>query len=161
LQEINLQTNNKKEMGKVINHNQITYKFNKINARAGWNPLSNDEQNSLIKKGISLIIFVMLLLYLSACGTTTTVTEDNTPPTAVQEAQAWLAEQLDVPVEDIKIVSTEQVEWTDSCFGLGGPAEACAAEITSGWQAIFEVNGEQYEVRFGETGTIARSPQIP
>ena len=47
-----------------------------------------------------------------------------------------------------------------SCFGLGGPAETCAAVVTPGWLANFEVSGQPYEVRFGETGTIARSPQI-
>ena len=148
-------------MGKVFNHNQKTYKFNKMKAGAGWNPLSNDKKNSLIKKGISLFFIVMVLLQLTACGTTTTDTEENFPPAAVLEAQSWLAEQLNVPVANIKIVSTEQVEWTDSCFGLGGPAETCAAEATPGWRINFEVNGQAYEVRSNETGTLARSPQIP
>ena len=48
-----------------------------MKAGAGWNPLSNDKQNSLVKKGISLFFIIMVLLQLTACGTTTTDTEEN------------------------------------------------------------------------------------
>lgn len=104
---------------------------------------------------MKVISVVFIILSMTACGT-----KDDGPPAAVLEAQSWLAEQLNVPVEEIKIVSMEEVEWTDSCFGLGGAAEICAAEITPGWRANFDVNGQQYEVRFDKTGTIARSPQL-
>ena len=107
----------------------------------------------------TVIGHVFMLMLLAACGTSTTVGSES-PPSAVLEAQAWLATQLGVPVEDIRIVSMEQVDWTDSCFGLGGPAESCLAAITPGWRAYFEVDGQQYEVRCDETGTIARSPQL-
>lgn len=82
------------------------------------------------------------------------------PPAAVLEAQSWLAEQTGVPVEQVEIDGIEQVEWSDSCLGLGGPAESCLAAITPGWRVLFTVNGEQYEVRTDETGQAIRSPQI-
>jgi len=110
-------------------------------------------------KLIFSILLLCILMLLTACGTTT-ITENDGPPAAVLEAQAWLGMHLGASVEEIRIVSMEQVEWTDSCFGLGGAAEICAAEITPGWRAYFEINGLQYEVRFNETGTIARSPQL-
>ena len=112
------------------------------------------------KKGIVYTLVAAALLLLTACGTTATTEEDPLPPEAVLEAQSWLAEQLNVAVADVEIVSTEQVEWTDSCLGLGGAAEICAAVMTPGWRADFEVNGQPYEVRVDETGATIRSPQV-
>lgn len=115
-------------------------------------------KRTVLKKVISCLF---IILVLAACAPTPDPAETSAgTPAAVQEAQTWLAEQLKISGEEIKIVSFEQVEWSDSCFGLGGAAETCAAVVTPGWLANFEVSGQPYEVRFGETGTIARSPQI-
>jgi hypothetical protein len=78
----------------------------------------------------------------------------------VLESQSWLANQLGVSVEDVVIVSTEQAEWSDSCLGLGGPAESCLTVVTPGWLANFEVDGESYEVRVDDAGAAIRSPQF-
>jgi len=103
-----------------------------------------------------IIGFVFLILLLTGCSTRNA----ENPPPAVRETQSWLAAQLNVSVDEIEILSWEEVEWTDSCYGLGGPAESCLAEPIPGWQVMFEVNGQAYEVRSEETGTIARSPQL-
>lgn len=109
----------------------------------------------------SLLCLLTAVLLLTACETAATPeVENGLPAAAVLEAQTWLAEQLGVAVEDVEIVSTAQTEWTDSCLGLGGAAEICAAVITPGWQANFEVNGAAYEVRVDETGATIRSPQV-
>jgi len=103
-----------------------------------------------------------MIFLLAACGTTEApASEDNLPAQAVLEAQSWLADQLNVTIDQVEIVSTEQVEWTDSCLGLGGAAEICAAVMTPGWEANFEVNGQPYEVRVDDTGATIRSPQLP
>jgi hypothetical protein len=119
-------------------------------------------KNTPAKKGIVYLLAIISLLLLMACQTATpTDTQEGLPPEAVLEAQSWLAEQLNVAVEDVEIVATEQMEWTDSCLGLGGAAEICATVTTPGWQANFDVNGQPYEVRLDETGTTIRSPQVP
>ena len=113
------------------------------------------------KRLISILAIIMIFL-LAACGTTEApASEDNLPAQAVLEAQSWLADQLNVTIDQVEIVSTEQVEWTDSCLGLGGAAEICAAVMTPGWEANFEVNGQPYEVRADDTGATIRSPQLP
>jgi hypothetical protein len=106
-------------------------------------------KSKVFKKVISLVV---IILALTACD------KDDSPPAAVLQAQSFLAEQLDVLVEEIKIVSIEEVAWNDSCFGLGGAAEICVAEITPGWLVYFDVNGKQYEVRSNKAGTIVRIP---
>jgi hypothetical protein len=114
------------------------------------------------KKQFILLLAIIMIFLLAACGATEVPTsEDELPAQAVLEAQSWLADQLNVAIEQVEIVSTEQIEWTDSCLGLGGAAEICAAVITPGWEANFEVNGQPYEVRVDETGTTIRSPQLP
>ena len=67
---------------------------------------------------IRVLSFVFIILVLTACGA-----KDDDIPDAVLQAQSLLAEQLEVPVEEVVVVSMEEVEWTDSCFGLGGPDE--------------------------------------
>jgi heat shock protein HslJ len=79
------------------------------------------------------------------------------PPEAVLDAQRWLANQLGLPVEQVQIMDQQQAEWTDSCLGLGGPAESCLAVITPGWQVMLEAGEQTYEVRTDETGDTIRS----
>ena len=54
------------------------------------------------------------------------------------------------------------VEFSDSCLGLGGPAESCLQAITPGWLVLLDVNGEPYEVHTDETGQQIRiAPALP
>jgi hypothetical protein len=83
--------------------------------------------------------------------------ETNHPPEIVTAASG--SRGGDVPWK-ISTVEVERVEWTDSCFGLGGPAESCLQAITPGWLLTFEVDGQQYEVRTDEAGSAFRlAPQ--
>lgn len=103
------------------------------------------------KKKISVLVLIVLALLLAACAPAA-----SPAPEPVSGAQQWLADELGVPVEEVEIVSSEEVEWSDSCLGLGGPAESCAAVITPGWQVILLVDGTEYEVRTDEAGSQYR-----
>lgn len=121
------------------------------------------------KKTAYLVIGVVILL-LAACapqgpgvpvtGNTpipnTPAASPEIPPQVVADAQQWLATQLGIEVEQVRIVEVQQVEWTDSCLGLGQPNESCLQATTPGWQVIFDVNGQRYEVRTDETGSTIR-----
>jgi heat shock protein HslJ len=89
-------------------------------------------------------------------GAETVVATLGVTPEAVLAAQQWLATQLSVAAEQVQIVEVGQAEWTDSCLGLGRPEESCLQVITPGWSAVFEINGQRYEVRTDETGSIIR-----
>jgi heat shock protein HslJ len=112
----------------------------------------------------------LLVVLLAACGPVsvnipgtgdaeTPLPPDQLPP-AVLEAQNWLAEQVGLALGQVEIVSFDRVEWTDSCLGLGGPAESCLQVITPGYRLIVMAGGQEYEVRTDETGTAIRSPQF-
>lgn len=77
-------------------------------------------------------------------------------PAAVLEALEWLSERLGVDVNSIVITEAEQVDWSDSCLELGGPAESCLAAVTPGWKITFEVDGVTYEVHTDQNASIIR-----
>jgi hypothetical protein len=84
---------------------------------------------------------------------------DQTPQ-AVLQGQRVLAQDLNVALEDMQLVEYVPMEWSDGCLGLGRADEGCLAVITPGWRAVFEVNGQRYEVRTDESGDIVRWQQL-
>jgi hypothetical protein len=122
----------------------------------------------LTVKKITVVVLILLsLAFATACapvatpgpgagGESTPELPAGLPPEVILAAQQWLSDQLGVEIEQVAIVTVEQAEWSDSCLGLGGPAESCAAVITPGWLAVFELNGQQYEVRTNDTGSEIR-----
>jgi hypothetical protein len=89
-------------------------------------------------------------------GAQPTVEPTGLPPKAVQDAQKQLVDQLSALGEQVRIVEIEPASWPDTCLGLGRPDEVCAQVITPGWRVILEINGQMYEVRTDETGSIVR-----
>lgn len=78
------------------------------------------------------------------------------PPAAALAAQKALAGQLGVGVDEIIIAKIEQVEWSDSCLGLGGPAESCLQVITPGFRVILAHNGTGYTFHTNADGSVLR-----
>jgi hypothetical protein len=111
-----------------------------------------------------LWVFVVLVIgsISFACSAAPITPEDeggseSLPPVAVVKAREALAADLNVSVETVAIESYEPKEWTDSCLGLGGPAESCLAAIYPGWQVTLSVDdSEVIEVRTDELGEIIR-----
>lgn len=64
----------------------------------------------------------------------------------VQKARRWLADKLKVPLGQVKLLSLDRVEWPDSCLGVNEPDEACLMVITPGYEMIFRVGEEEYEL---------------
>jgi hypothetical protein len=108
-----------------------------------------------------ILVALIMTVFLTACGSNTNEVQDGQgagelPPVAVVKAREALATHLELAVEAVPFGSHERAEWTDSCLGLGGPAESCLAAIHPGWQVNFEVDGISYEVRTDEQGDIVR-----
>lgn len=118
------------------------------------------------------ILLALFMLTLAACGgeeagvpvtgetavvnSTSIPASPSLPPEAVLNAQERLAALINVPVSQVQITTMEQVEWSDSCMGLGQLNESCAAVVTPGWRVFFDVNDQHYEVRTDETGASIR-----
>lgn len=65
-------------------------------------------------------------------------------PAAALAARADLAASLGLAPEDVQVVNIELREWTDSCLGLGSPAELCMTVITPGYLVRLNAGGLEY-----------------
>jgi hypothetical protein len=66
------------------------------------------------------------------------------PPAAASAAETFLAQDLNLTVEEIQLVSYEHSEWPDGCLGLGKKGESCTEVITPGWRIVLEAQGQEY-----------------
>ena len=106
-------------------------------------------------------LFVLAVLLVTACGGDQGAAGDGDaggelPPVAVVRARETLAAELGLDIAEVAINVYERAEWTDSCLGLGGPAESCLAAPHPGWLVMLAVNDQFYEVRTDELGNIVR-----
>jgi hypothetical protein len=81
---------------------------------------------------------------------------DDAAEAIVVAARAYLAGEMGVAEGEIEVVSATAAEFTDSCLGLGGPAESCLQAITPGWLVMLSVAGTSYELHTDTTGAQVR-----
>jgi hypothetical protein len=74
----------------------------------------------------------------------------------VDNVTAWLAQQLGVDVTAIQVVSITPTTFSDTCLGLGGPAESCAQVTVPGVVIVFSANGQTYVVNASLDGASIR-----
>lgn len=78
----------------------------------------------------------------------------------VQKAIEFLAAQLGIPPEMVRVISSEAVDWPDTSLGCPEPGIMYAQVITPGYRLILEAEGAWYEVhtdRTGERAVICRT----
>jgi hypothetical protein len=117
----------------------------------------------MVSRKLTVVLAILLALLLSACAPAgnqpeaigTGIVPGDLPEAAI-EAQRFLSESLGVDVEQVKVVSVEQVEWPDGCLGLGQANESCIAVVTPGFNITLEVDGQAYEVHTDEQGVNIR-----
>ena len=116
-------------------------------------------------KFYSLTILMLVIVFvLSACspgenepvGDPSVDGGEPLPPVAVIKARQALADTLGIGVENVEIVSHEPAEWSDSCLGLGGPAESCLMAMVPGWKVELSADGKLYTARTDELGDAIR-----
>lgn len=81
-------------------------------------------------------------------------------PKGVSTAKTALATRLNIDISKILILEAMETDWSDSCLGLGGPAESCATVITPGYNILMQANGKEYRYRTNETGTTVRAEDL-
>jgi hypothetical protein len=111
----------------------------------------------------SIALFAMLLGACSPQGLptelppevleqATKISEELTP--AQEAAISAVAQNLGVVAEQVKVVSTEAVEWPDECLGIAMEGVSCAQVVTPGFRVILEVAGKQVEYHTNEDGSV-------
>jgi hypothetical protein len=71
------------------------------------------------------------------------------PSGPVEQAKTDLAGRLGVPVEQVSVVSTEEVTWPDSSLGCPQPGMNYAQVLTEGTRTILSAGGRQYSYHSG------------
>ncbi len=93
-------------------------------------------------------------------ATTTPIRVDLTP--AQRAAMQALADATHPPADQIKLISTEAVQWPDGCLGIVRMGVMCIRGPIDGFRITLEVNGQQYEFHTNQDGTsVARLPKAP
>ena len=77
-------------------------------------------------------------------------------PPAVAAVRAKVAAESGVATNQVLIETAFEKEWSDSCLGLGGPAESCAFVITPGWEVVATAKGETRTYRTNTDGSVIR-----
>lgn len=102
---------------------------------------------------------------LDPIETVTATSADDAPPgsihnlpvpQAVDEVRGYIAEKEGVSEGKVIVLTAYEKNWSDSCLGLGGPAESCLAAITPGYEVAISVNGEEQKYRTNSDGTEIR-----
>jgi hypothetical protein len=107
-----------------------------------------------------LLAVISILFVLAACSPVNQTlpvnqeTLESLPPEAVMEVVSKLSQDLGVSINEIEIVSFEQVDWPDSCLGVPEEGQTCAQVITPGYRVMLEVDGNQYEFHSNMDGTL-------
>ncbi len=90
-----------------------------------------------------------------------TVIPASEAPQAALNARQDLAQKLNIPVDEITIVSVEEVEWPDGCLGAHIEGIMCIQVITPGYRVILEANGELYDYHTNEKGSQVILAAVP
>lgn len=78
------------------------------------------------------------------------------PRPVARRVQRDLAQRLNIPQRDLKVVSFSRETWGDSCLGLAADNERCATATVEGWR-IELTNGQQnWFYRTDLTGRVFR-----
>lgn len=77
-------------------------------------------------------------------------------PAGVKAVKVKAASEAKVNENEVVILSAFEKEWSDSCLGLGGPAESCLFVMTPGYEVTLTVKGKEMTYRSNADGTVIR-----
>lgn len=71
-------------------------------------------------------------------------------------AVSLLSETLNLPSEQISLISTEDVTWRDGCLGIVRMGVMCTQAEVPGYKITLEAGDEKYEIHTNKDGSIAQ-----
>lgn len=71
----------------------------------------------------------------------------------VKAAEQALSQKYNIPIDQIKLVSTEAVTWPNGCLGVVIPGVMCTDIVVDGFRIIMDANGKQYEFHTNQNGS--------
>ena len=115
-------------------------------------------RNILIASAALAVALVVGFGALAAGGKLPLPAGESTPPPAsggaptalTTRAVADLSNELGIPVANIKVASTEAVEWPDAGLGCPEPDMSYVQVITPGYRIVLQVSDKLYEYHTGD-----------
>lgn len=77
----------------------------------------------------------------------------------VARAQADLAARQKVPIERVKVIRVEAVDWPDASLGCPEPGLVYAQVITPGWRILLRVGTREFTYHSDQRRVILASPR--
>lgn len=111
-------------------------------------------------------ILLLLALVFTACSPQAQATEapstiDEEPthiPVDLSPAQraslTALSETLNLAVDKIKLVSTEEITWPNGCLGVQKIGVLCTQAEVPGYRIVLEADGKEYEMHTNVNGSV-------
>jgi hypothetical protein len=104
---------------------------------------------------LKMALIVLLAMLLSACGLIGGSDQDAPQPPELPEdleslvmlAKFDLTLKTGVDLEEIKTISVEQINFTDTSLGVPEPGVQYDSVVTPGLIIFLEADGEEYEYR--------------
>ena len=75
------------------------------------------------------------------------------------QAQATFAGQFQsffLDPDKVKVIDSQEVEWSDSCLGIDQPGVECVPQVTKGYEIKLEANGLQFDYHANLDGGIVQ-----
>ena len=95
-----------------------------------------------------LMVCSISCIWLAACGGDPAISNPPSDPTNPETiAIQIIADMLRIPAEEIKVISAEAREFSDSSLDCPEPGMSYLQVITPGHQVIVEGNGRRFDIR--------------
>jgi hypothetical protein len=82
--------------------------------------------------------------------------ETGLPDPVAEAVLQVAAQESGTAPTDLRIRSFERQTWSDSCLGLGGPAESCLMVLVEGWQVTVTDGDTTWVFRTNDDGSQVR-----
>ncbi len=112
------------------------------------------------------VMLTLIILVIGACTPRAQATQEpviaqpqpthiNTDLTPAQRvAISTLAKNLGITPDKIKLVSTEAVDWPDSCLGVQTEGIMCSQVVTPGFKVTLEANAKTVEYHTNQDASV-------
>ena len=117
------------------------------------------------KRDFHATVSQMLNTFQLTSGTTSV---DNAPPgslhnlpvpKAVEATKEFAAQDFNVPVGSVIVMSAFEKEWSNGCLGLEQPGEMCTEAITPGYEITIQANSKTRIYRTNSDGSLIKIQQ--
>ena len=100
------------------------------------------------------LLLVVAVLLTAALALRAAPAAAAPPATVVDAVTADLVERATLQAEDVELVRSEAVTWSDGCLGAAEPGEQCTQALVPGWALWLAVGDQAYRYHTDDTNIV-------